>query len=118
MIIDIRDIATRLMTSGIQGEFAKQMWAQWEYRKGKNIQHLKHARVKAVRAGIAKLECEIDFAELYVKDVLKKRRRADKYQWDSASKQLFCRSCGNNYLLKKHKPDCVYVIRGDKDVQV
>jgi primosomal protein N' len=28
------------------------------------------------------------------------------YEYDKASGHLFCKYCGNNYLLKQHKPDC------------
>jgi hypothetical protein len=111
VIITIEDIANHLMTAGIQGQFAKQMWAQWEYRKGKTIEDLKEARRKAAKAGMHKLEFEINMARAYVKDVLKKRRKADK--WTLVDDQLFCRSCGLNQQLNVHARDCVYVIRGD-----
>lgn len=34
------------------------------------------------------------------------------YKYDKASGHLFCKHCGNNYLLHKHKEDC----KGIKEV--
>lgn len=28
------------------------------------------------------------------------------YEFDKTSGQLFCKGCGNNYLLKEHKESC------------
>ncbi len=33
----------------------------------------------------------------------------DAYEYDKATGHYFCKSCGNNYLLKSHKDDCKYV---------
>jgi hypothetical protein len=75
MIITLKDIAIRLMTAGVNGDFAKAMWEQWEYRNGKTKEDFEHARRKASKYGRGKLEFEIRMAEVYVGDVLKKRRK-------------------------------------------
>jgi hypothetical protein len=31
------------------------------------------------------------------------------YEYDKASGHLFCKGCGNNYLLQTHKDDCTLV---------
>lgn len=30
------------------------------------------------------------------------------YELDETSKHLFCKYCGNNYLLHEHKQNCTY----------
>lgn len=50
--------------------------AGWEFRKGKGISDLSEALKKAAhpKNGHAKIETELSMAELYVGDVLKKKR--------------------------------------------
>ena len=66
------DIALRMMTTGITMQQIEQ--AGWELRKGKTIEDVRKAQSKAKKNGMYKMEYELDFCELYLKDVLKKKR--------------------------------------------
>lgn len=74
MNITIGDIAIHLMTRGISKEYWEKVMEQWEFRKGKGFDDLKNAQRKAKKNGMLKTEFEINMAQVYVKDVLKKRR--------------------------------------------
>lgn len=45
-----------------------------EYRKGKNIEDVRHARIKAIKAGNFRTENELSFFALYLKSVLKMKK--------------------------------------------
>lgn len=40
------------------------------------------------------------------KVVLHVKKKDDPWVFDKASGHLFCKYCGENYLNKKHKPEC------------
>lgn len=74
MNITLGDVALHLMTCGISKEYWEKVMEQWEFRKGKGFADLKKAQRKAKKNGMLRTEFEISMAQVYVKDVLKKRR--------------------------------------------
>lgn len=68
----LKDIAEGIMFGGKVTE--DRILKYWEYRKGKTIEDLKKAIQKGVKAGNYKVEREVEWIEVYLKDVLKKRR--------------------------------------------
>ena len=71
--LSLADIAERVMTVGIK---ESEILESWDYRKGKSIEDIKHAVKKSrnPKNGMYKIEYEIDFLELYLKDILKRKR--------------------------------------------
>lgn len=64
------ELATALMfTKVLVSEFGTKF--KLEFRKGKTVQDLNKALMKAARNGRGKVEFEVDMLELYLKDVLK-----------------------------------------------
>jgi hypothetical protein len=71
--MDLEGIALRLMTTGRITE--EQILEDWDYRRGKSISDIVKVQDKAKKAGNYKTEFEIEWCELYLKDVLKKKRK-------------------------------------------
>lgn len=66
----LKTIAENIMFSGIKESDILQ---DWEYRKGKTLEDVKHAIKKGLTNGRGRTEWELEFIELYLADVLKKR---------------------------------------------
>jgi hypothetical protein len=60
MFSKVSDVGGTLLTHGLQ------------YRNGKTVDDLIHARKKALKAGLGRTETEISMLEVYLKQVLKK----------------------------------------------
>jgi hypothetical protein len=60
MFSKVSDVGGTLLTRGLQ------------YRNGKTVDDLIHARKKALKAGLGRTETEISMLEVYLKQVLKK----------------------------------------------
>lgn len=70
MKVDYEEIAADILFTG-KLDFAKH---GVEYRKGKTVDDVKHAHEKAIKAGMCKVEIEIDMFATYLKSVLKARK--------------------------------------------
>lgn len=45
---------------------------------------------------------------------LRNYNKNEIYEYDGVTKHLFCKVCGNNFLMKKHKEDCIHYISEDE----
>lgn len=70
--IDFKNLAQDIFLTG-KIDFAKY---GIEYRAGKTVEDVKHARAKALKNGMQKTEFEISMFEVYLKTVFKARKVA------------------------------------------
>lgn len=70
--MDLKTIAGNILLTGIS---QTTILEHWEYRKGKSTSDIRNAVRKALKNGHHKIEFEIDWLALYLKDVLKARKK-------------------------------------------
>lgn len=73
MVNDLyKDLALMMMFSKISDVDGTLRARGLQYRKGKAVEDLVHARQKALKAGHGRCEFELSMMEVYLKQVLKK----------------------------------------------
>lgn len=71
--MSLKDIANMLIL-GVGGLTEEKILASWEYRKGKSLADIKKARQYGFDNGSNKVEYEIEWTEMKLKQVLKRKK--------------------------------------------